>query len=55
MHQIQGIQERGRDGHGAVEARATFLFTLKRQDGRLDIDPIGRQCQGLRGTTARIQ
>ena len=55
MDQIEGIEERGRDGHGAIEARATFLPTLKREDGRLDIDPIGRQGQGLRGTTARIQ
>ena len=55
MHQIEGIQERGRDGHGAVEASAALLLALKGQDRRLDIDPIGRQCQGLRGTTARIQ
>ena len=46
MHQIEGIQERGRDRHGAVEARATFLFALKRQDGRREIDPIGRQVPG---------
>ena len=55
MHQIEGIKKRGRDGHGAIEALAAFLPTLKRQDRRLEIDPIGGQCQDLRGTTARIQ
>ncbi len=29
MHQIEGIEERGRDGHGAVEAGAAFLLLSK--------------------------
>ena len=47
MHQIQGIEERGRHGHGAVEARAAFLFALKGEDRGLEIHPIGRERQGL--------
>ena len=55
IHQIEGIQKCGRDRHGAVQAEATFLFALKGEDRRLEIDPIGRERQGLRGTTAGIQ
>ena len=55
MRQIEGIQERGGHGHGAVEARAAFLPTLKREDRGLEIHPIGGQGQGLRRPTARIQ
>ena len=55
MDQIERIEKRGRHGHGAIDAQATFLPTLKREDRRLEIHPIGRECQGLRGATARIQ
>ena len=47
MDQIQGIQERCGHGHGAIDALAAFLPTLKREDRRLEIHPIGGQCQGL--------
>ena len=55
MHQVEGIEERGRDGHGAVEAGAAFLLALKGEDRRLEIHPIGGERQGLRGATAGIQ
>src|SRR5262245_39650881 len=47
MHQIERIQERGRDWHSAVEAGAAFLLALKREDGRLEIHLVGGQGQGL--------
>ena len=55
MDHIQGIEERGRAGHGAIEALVVFLFARKGEDSRLDIDPIGGQGQGFRGATARMQ
>jgi hypothetical protein len=55
VNQIESIEERGGHWDGAVEARAAFLPTLKGKDRRLEIHPIGGQCQGLRGTAARIQ
>jgi len=57
MAQIERIQERGGHGHGhgTIDAPATFLPTLKREDRRLDIHPVRGQCEGLRGPTAGIQ
>ena len=55
MDQIERIEKRGGHGHGAIDALAAFLPTLKGEDRRLEIHPIGRECQGLRGATARIQ
>ena len=55
MHQIEGIEERGRDWYGTIDAQATFLPTLEREDGRLEIHPIGRERQGFGGATARME
>jgi len=52
MHQVEGVEQRRRDGHAAVHALATLLEGFKNDQSAGKIDAIDRQRERFRDAAA---
>ena len=47
MHQVERVEQLGRDRHGAEDARAPLLQALEHDDAARQVDALGGQPEGL--------